>query len=74
MEGSFVAKPSPGWYAKVDQETGEVESEKFREADTNTKEFWNGILKNDKFKKFICQRYSISYGSILSEESEIETA
>jgi RecA/RadA recombinase len=71
MEGNFVAKPSPGWYAKVDQDTGEVMSEKFREADTNTKEFWNGILKNEKFKEFIKKRYSISYGNILTDEPEV---
>jgi len=72
MEGKFVAKPSPGWYAKVDQDTGEVASEKYREADTNTKEFWKDILKSEKFKDFIKQRYSISYGSILQEEPETE--
>jgi RecA/RadA recombinase len=68
MEGNFVAKPSPGWYAKVDQETGEVMSEKFRESDTNNKEFWNDILKNEKFKEYIKKRFSISYGNILSED------
>jgi RecA/RadA recombinase len=68
MEGNFVAKPSPGWYAKVDQDTGEVMSEKFREADTNNKEFWNDILKNEKFKEYIKKRYSISYGNILTDE------
>lgn len=71
MEGNFVAKPSPGWYAKVDLETGEVMSEKFREADTNNKEFWSGILKNEKFKEFIKKRYSISYGNILTDEPEV---
>jgi RecA/RadA recombinase len=68
MEGNFVAKPSPGWYAKVDQETGEVMSEKFREADTNNKDFWNDILKNGKFKEYIKKRFSISHGNIFSEE------
>ncbi len=68
MEGNFVAKPSPGWYAKIDQETGEVQSEKFRESDTNNKEFWNDILKNEKFKEYIKKRFSISYGSIFTEE------
>lgn len=72
LEGNFVAKPSPGWYAKVDQETGEVGSEKFRESDTSTKEFWNDILKSKKFNEYIEKRYSISYGSILSEDIETE--
>jgi RecA/RadA recombinase len=75
MEGKFVAKPSPGWYAKVDQDTGEVASEKYREADTNTKDFWKDILKSEKFKEFIKQKYSISFGSILQvEEPDTENA
>jgi len=72
MVGNFVSKPSPGWYSKVDIETGEIRSERFRESDTENKEFWGEILENDKFKKFIKQRYSISYGSILSEETSQE--
>jgi hypothetical protein len=70
MEGNFVAKPSPGWYAKVNQETGEVDSQKFREADTNTKEFWKDILKSEKFRDYISKKYSISFGSIMAEETE----
>ena len=72
MEGNFVAKPSPGWYSKVDQDTGEIRSERFREADTENKEFWNEILKNDKFKTYIKERYSIAYGSILNRETDTE--
>jgi RecA/RadA recombinase len=38
LEANFVSKPSPGWYAKVDQNTGEV-GDKVRIADTQKKEF-----------------------------------
>lgn len=72
MEGNFVVKPSPGWYSKVDVETGEVSTQKFRESDTQNKEFWNEILKNEKFKDYIKQHYSIAYGSILGEDTETE--
>ena len=48
LDGGFVQKPSNGWYAKVDQETGELGT-KYREADTHTKEFWNELLNNSKF-------------------------
>jgi RecA/RadA recombinase len=68
LEGNFVSKPTAGWYAKVNQETGEIDSQKFRESDTNTKEFWKDILKNAKFKEFISKKYSISYGSIMGED------
>jgi RecA/RadA recombinase len=70
MEGKFVAKPSPGWYAKINQETGEISSTKYRETDTENKEFWEDILKNEKFKEYIKQNFSISYGSILGDEVE----
>jgi RecA/RadA recombinase len=72
MEGKFVAKPSPGWYSKIDQETGEVLSERFRETDTENKEFWEGILKNEKFKEYIKQHFSIAYGSIMGETPVLE--
>jgi RecA/RadA recombinase len=72
MEGNFIAKPSPGWYSKVDQSTGEIIGQKFREADTNTKEFWNDVLKDSKFKEFIKKRFSIGYGNIMEETSVLE--
>jgi hypothetical protein len=71
MEGGFVQKPSNGWYAKVDQATGEI-GQKYREADTHHKEFWNDILKNQKFKDYVTQKYSIAYSSIMAVEEEEE--
>jgi RecA/RadA recombinase len=71
MEGGFVQKPSNGWYAKVDQATGEI-GQKYREADTHHKEFWGDLLKNEKFKEFITHKYSIAYGSIMGEDLLLE--
>jgi RecA/RadA recombinase len=68
LEGNFVQKPSNGWYAKVDQETGEI-GDKKRFDDTQTKEFWSDILSNDKFKEYVRKRYEISYGSIMQDFS-----
>jgi RecA/RadA recombinase len=71
MDGNFVAKPSPGWYAKVNQETGEV-GDKVRIADTQNKEFWQDILSSDKFQNYVQQRYQIAYGDIMGETSVLE--
>jgi hypothetical protein len=71
LEGGFIQKPSNGWYAKVDQETGEL-GQKYREADTHHKDFWGDLLKNEKFKEFINQKYAISYGSIMREDDVLE--
>lgn len=59
MEGEFVVKPSNGWYSRVDRTTGEIEEKKFRLKDTNTEEFWSGIMNSDEFKKYIEDRYKL---------------
>jgi len=71
LEGNFVSKPSNGWYAKVDQETGEV-LEKKRFADTQNEEFWKDILANERFKEFVRKKYEITYGSIMGQGGDLE--
>jgi RecA/RadA recombinase len=71
LEGNFVTKPSNGWYAKVDQETGEV-LEKKRFADTQTEEFWKDILADERFKEFVRKKYEITYSSIMGQDSVLE--
>jgi RecA/RadA recombinase len=69
LEGNFVQKPSNGWYAKVDQETGEI-GDKKRFDDTQTGEFWNDILADEKFKEYVRKKYEITYSSILGDDIE----
>ena len=65
-----MVKPSNGWYSQVNVETGEVEDKKYREKDTDTKEFWMPILKQKSFRDFIEDKYTVSSGSIM--ESDID--
>ena len=71
LEGNFVTKPSNGWYAKVDQDTGEVLDKK-RFADTQTEEFWKDILADEKFKEFVRKKYEITYSSIMGQDTVLE--
>jgi RecA/RadA recombinase len=71
LEGNFVTKPSNGWYAKVDQETGEVLDKK-RFADTQTEEFWKDILADERFKEFVRKKYEITYSSIMGQDNAEE--
>jgi RecA/RadA recombinase len=67
MDGKFVTKPSPGWYSKVDPETGEISDQKVREKDTNTKEFWANILASKQFNDYIAKRYLVGNEQIMQD-------
>jgi hypothetical protein len=70
LESGHVIKPSNGWYSKVDKETGEIEEKKFREKDTDTKDFWIPILKQKSFQQFVEEKYRVASGSIMQLEME----
>jgi hypothetical protein len=53
-------------------ETGEVEEKKYREKETDTKDFWMSILKQKSFREFIENKYRISSGDIMQDD--IDTA
>ena len=59
MTGNYVAKPSAGWYCRVDKATGELIDPKVREKDTLNEEFWKPIIEETDFKQFITNKYSI---------------
>jgi len=69
IEGNFVSKPSPGWYAKVNQETGEL-GDKVRFDGTQKPEFMEPFLQDEKFKNYVTNKYGIAYGSIMGEVEE----
>ena len=73
LDSGHVSKPSNGWYAKVNQETGEI-GNKLRYADTQTAEFWSDIINDSSFKEFVRKRYEITYSSIMGEDEELESA
>jgi len=68
MAGGYVAKPTVGWYQKVDRETGELLGSKVREKDTLNTEFWESIFKETDFKKFIKGHYQIGHKPLLEVE------
>ena len=71
LETGHVTKPSVGWFSRVNTTTGEIEEQKFRIKDTDTKDFWLPLLTDKTFQDAIKDRYQIAHGSILSD-SDIE--
>ena len=69
-ESGHVIKPSNGWYSKVNIETGEIEDKKYREADTNNKDFWMSIINDKAFHKFIEDKYAVANGAIMQGGEE----
>ena len=70
LESGHVVKPSNGWYSKVDISTGEVEEKKYRESETNNKEFWIPILKQKTFQDYIEKKYRVASTQIITNEEE----
>jgi RecA/RadA recombinase len=68
LESGHVTKPSNGWYSRVNTKTGEVETKKWRLADTDTSEFWDSVLKDESFKDWVRENYS--FGAISGSEVE----
>jgi len=59
LDGGYVAKPSNGWYCRVDRSSGELMDPKSRERDTLTADFWEPILAETDFREYIKHRFSI---------------
>ena len=72
MAGGYVVKPTMGWYARVNTETGEVVEPKVREKDTLTKEFWDPIFNETDFKTFIKSYYQIGHKPLLDIDLGLE--
>jgi RecA/RadA recombinase len=65
LKGNYVAKPTIGWYSRVDTKTGEVEDKKVRFKETLTKEFWDPIFANTDFKAYLKSEYEVGHAEMI---------
>lgn len=72
LEAGIVQKPSMGWYSKVDFNTGEIDSKKYRAKETLTDEFWDSILKSSKFNDFVKSKFQLSSSMISDAQIDDE--
>lgn len=72
IEAGFVDNSKQGWYAKIDQDTGEIQKS-VRRNDTNSDEFWKDIINDKKFKKFVSEKFKMKSVKMLSDEEINET-
>jgi RecA/RadA recombinase len=71
IESGHVIKPSNGWYSRVNGETGEIEDKKWRQKDTDSKEFWMEVLQDKTFTDWIKNRYQVAHGNMLTETDDV---
>ena len=72
LAGGYVTKPSNGWYATVNKDTGEV-GPKVRYDVTNDKSFWDPVFDNTDFKEFLKKQYQIGFQSLVSMDDIVES-
>lgn len=67
LEGGYVAKPTIGWYSKVDKTTGEIEDKKVRVAETLKESFWKPIFANTDFKEYLKRKYEVGHADMIKQ-------
>jgi hypothetical protein len=71
LEGKYIVKPKQGWYARVDQETGEISGKNYRAADiVDNGDFWKTILSETNFAEWIKNKYALSSGEIMKKDDD----
>jgi RecA/RadA recombinase len=71
LEGNYITKPKQGWYARVDQTTGEIAGKNYRAADiVDNNDFWNAILDETNFANWIKSKYSIGLVEMQHNEED----
>jgi len=74
LEGGYIVKPNNRSFVLVDRETGELdESVKYTRSEIeNNGEVFKSLFKNTDFPQFIHEKYAVSAGDLISEESSPE--
>lgn len=63
VEAGYVIKPKVGWYTRPIV----PEDKNFREKDTKNKEFWKPIFDDTDFSKYIKEKFSVGFVTMLND-------
>lgn len=60
VENQYVVNSKKGWYQTVDLNTGELSDKSYRRVDLeNNKAYWEAMVTNDTFNKFVRNKYQL---------------
>jgi RecA/RadA recombinase len=69
IDGGYIVKPKAGWYATVNQDTGEVNTPSMRAGDiVDNKDFWVKMFQETDLADHIEKKYKMSMGPIMDED------
>lgn len=70
IEAGVIVKPKQGWYARVNQETGEI-GKNHRAGDiVDNREFWKSVLEESNLAEWIKNKYTLAAGEIIKDDEE----
>jgi RecA/RadA recombinase len=70
IEAGVIVKPKQGWYARVDQETGEI-GKNHRAGDiVDNRDFWKSVLEESNLAEWIKNKYTLAAGEIIKDDEE----
>lgn len=67
LEFGHAAKPKAGWYALVDDKTGEIIGKSYRKSETSCEEFLGTILNRQSFRDKVSQHYKLVFTKFSDE-------
>jgi RecA/RadA recombinase len=72
LESGHLIKPKMGWYQMVDMETGEIFEKNYRAKDIESNdEFFEKLIKDPTFKKFVEHKFKLS-GGVMSVDEDVD--
>lgn len=75
MEGKYIARTKPGWFVRIDHDTGEVIGSAFRQKATEEPAFWDPIFAETDFNDYIRSKYRLDNSPLIAAtKAELEIA
>jgi len=72
LEGGFVIKPKNGRYARFDKTTQTQVGPNLKEEATQTAEFWNPLLADPEFVKYVESCFKLVSKNMIKDDNEID--
>lgn len=67
IEAGLIVQ-SGAWYQLVDFETGEIQQKKLRSKEIDKPEYWESLLKNEKFRSFVRDKYKVATNKMMEDD------